>query len=438
MQNWLPCRHVALSRWVACGGVLLLVVSLAVSHCAVLTMALALPLLAVYWYLGCLDRYDYWLAALPWTILLIPHAVHSHFYVNRGVYASDAILILSFAILTFRANPRYKKAGWAGWAVGAMTGWMEVGALVGGYTGHDWAVCLYAMRLALLAWISFEAARLGGSSAGRRFGASVLALVGLLGAVACAEAVVRAPLFVGGWFGDSEVLAIHLVMLLPVGLGFILAFPAGFSMRSMVGWLAWVLGAAALAMTFSRSGWAGGYVGLGVVAALSWWYHRRPAAGWVLVLLGLGGLGVVLVLAGLPILPESFAPLRGRLGSLVSGHLLDTRLGVWKLGENVLREHPLVGNPDAPNCYNLYLGLASRSGWPTLLFYVVLVAGTIRSLWRAMPVSGMGLFAAGLTGALAGHLVTGIGESSLSVQVTPEVMSIIGLAAGLGMVRAKE
>jgi len=150
-----------------------------------------------------------------------------------------------------------------------------------------------------------------------------------------------------------------------------------------------------------------------------------------LVLLGVGGLGALLILAGMPIFQERFASFRGRLGTLVTDHLLDTRVGVWKLAENVLREHPLVGNPEVANCYNLYLGLAYRSVWPALLFFVVLVAGTIRSLWRAIPAPVTGLFAAGLAEAVVGHLVTGIEESSLDVQVTPEVMEIFGLAAGI-------
>jgi hypothetical protein len=232
---------------------------------------------------------------------------------------------------------------------------------------------------------------------------------------------------VGRLLGGSELFAIHLTLFLPIACG---AALSGETATRRVAMAAVSIGALALVLSFSRSAWVGGFASLLVVSALVAWRGGSRSARAVavtLAALGFGGVLVVVADVSLPGVPESYMR---RLSSLGSAGLFADRAEEWGRAFPVLRSSPIVGRPDAPNCYNILLGLASQSGLPILIPFVWLVVAGFRGALRGL-VEHTGL-AAGLVGAIIGLLVTGIGESSLGARVMPEVGLLIGMTVGLG------
>ncbi len=114
------------------------------------------------------------------------------------------------------------------------------------------------------------------------------------------------------------------------------------------------------------------------------------------------------------------------------GALFASRSADWQRGIATIQAHPLFGQPDGPNPYNLFLGLAAESGlpvWLPWLAILALAAGTGLRALRAGSVAAP--HAVGLLGAMIGLLVTGIGEASLGARITPPAMLSLGLASGL-------
>jgi O-antigen ligase len=239
---------------------------------------------------------------------------------------------------------------------------------------------------------------------------------------------------VGRLVGNSELLAIHLTLLLPIALGLAVAPVRGGRWLRVSAWAGGLLGAAALAVSFSRSGWVGGWAGMSVAVLLAWWRWRRPAAVAVLLLLLAGALLATAILAGwlpLPGVPEAYV---GRLRSLGGDQLFGDRAREWQTGLDAIRHRLIFGHPAASNCYNLLLQLAARSGLLILLPFSMLLGCAFSRQFRALRASRGDPLAAGLAGALVGMLVTGVGESSLGLRVMPVAMTVIGLSVALASV----
>jgi O-antigen ligase len=262
---------------------------------------------------------------------------------------------------------------------------------------------------------------------------SALAWVGALGVVALVEVTggwgARVPV-VGRLVGGSELLAIHLTLWFPLGLAIALC-AAGASMAGIGSWLAVAAGAFALLASYSRSGWVGGLVASLVVLGCLLGSERRRIASVLLVgMLILAAAAALVALSGWspPGVPAAYVE---RLGTLARSGLFADRSEEWQRALPVLRSAPLFGSPAAPNCYNLILGLASRHGLPILVPFAALVAMAMMGAWR-----GRGRqrgAAAGVLGALAGLLVTGIGEASLGARVMPEAMAVLGAGSALAV-----
>ena len=148
-----------------------------------------------------------------------------------------------------------------------------------------------------------------------------------------------------------------------------------------------------------------------------------------LVLVAFGALGALLLVApGSPL-----APFGERLRALDPGSLLLARRADWGGAVATIKSHPLFGQPDAPNAYNLFLGLAAQSGLPVLGFFLALLGATWAAGRKALA-GPLAPEAVGLIGSTIGLLVTGIGESTLGARLTPPAFLLLGLLAGLGAV----
>ena len=190
--------------------------------------------------------------------------------------------------------------------------------------------------------------------------------------------------------------------------------------------------ALALAASFSRAGWAGGWaaiLGMGLLARKA----GRPGAGRLLALALLAA-GMAIMGAVLLVVPGSpLAPFGERLRELSPASLLAARRADWLAALRVIGSHPLFGQMDAPNAYNLFLGLAAQSGLVILIPFLALLGSGLKSGAQVLRARGpLAPEAVGLMGAVIGLCVTGIGESTLGSRLTPSAFLLLGLLQGTG------
>jgi hypothetical protein len=368
------------------------------------------------------------LAIVPYVVL----ANLEGWLTDTSLYPSEVILLTAVGVVALR---RRQAIAWQGAALLALAfaAWMIVAALAGAATTDSARVA----KLIRSAFLGASLFALGFAAARRPRGAATwidaaTGAAGLFGFLAVGEAVFglrhgvpRAGSVVGG----SELLAIHLTLLAPPAIALVaLGVDRSRATKALL-----VLSGLALVVSFSRSGWVGGWaaiLGMGLVASK---LDRRRGAG-LLLLAGLGlGLAILAALV-LTATGETLGAYAARLRSLLSADLLADRRSDWQSGLATVRAHPIFGLPDARNPYNILLGLAAVSGLPILVLFATLIGIGVRSGLRALRESRSAAapVAVGLFGSVIGLLVTGIGEASLGTRLTPPVMVTLGLLAGLG------
>jgi len=370
-------------------------------------------------------------------VAFVPYAIFANLegivHGSGKLYPSEVIVLAALAVIAFREPHWWRGGGISRWAVGFGL-WMAVAALAARAETDSAGIA----RFLRMGFLSAACCALGQEAARRGRGARIgidaaLGAAALMAALALAGAilaVVRRPgevPSVGGAAGSAEMLAIHLTLLAPPGLA--LAVCGRDSSRATRVLLA-LIGLAILA-TFSRAGWAGSWaaiLGMGVLGR-----KVDPRGSRRLLVLAGGVVGCAALGAAVLVLaPGPLAGLGHRLRELTPAALLTSRQSDWLTGIKTIAMHPLFGQPDAPNPYNLILGLASTSGWPILLLFGAVVVAAVRSGWRAIGRGSFGPEAVGLMGALVGFLVTGIGESSLGARLVPPTFLLLGLLGGLG------
>ena len=354
-------------------------------------------------------------------------------------YPSEIALLAGIAVAALRAPHwwRFRGAARAGLAYG---GWIVLAALLStllaGRNAGDSASSEAILRLVRVGFLAAALFALGHEAARRARGAGIFAdaatgAIGLIGALAIIESL--AELRQGGLpdtgsaVGGPELLALHLTLLAPPGIALcVLGRDASRASRFLLG-----LAAIALVLSFSRAGWAGAWaaiLGMGLVAGK---VDRRGARFLLLIA------GVLIVLAILAMLVFSvaggpLAPYGERLRTMSPGALLASRSADWQKGIATISAYPLFGQPDGPNPYNLFLGLAAESGLPLWIPWIAILAlaagAGLRALGAGSPVAPL---AAGFLGAMIGLVVTGIGEASLGARLTPPAMLSLGLTTGL-------
>jgi hypothetical protein len=368
-------------------------------------------------------------------LAVVPYAVLANLegrLADTSLYPSEIILLSALLVVALR---RPEAFAWRGPVVFALAfgAWMALAALAGAAT-TDAARVAKLVRTAFLAGSLFA---LGFGTASHRHGAAswiqaAAGAAGLLGFLAIGEAMMslrQGVPQVGGVVGGSELLAIHLTLLAPAGLAIV---ALGADRRPLTRVLV-ALAGLGLVLSFSRSGWVGGWaaiLGMGIAAGK---LDRRAGrrllilAGAILVL----AVTLAIVLASAGEIPGAYA---ARARSIISADLLAGRRSEWGIGLATMRAHPVFGLPEAVNPYNLILGLAAVSGIPILFPFVALLVAAARGARRALGRGDVasGVAAVGLLGAVIGLLVTGIGEASLGARLTPPSMITLGLLAGLG------
>ena len=361
-----------------------------------------------------------------------------------SAYPSEALLIAAAAAVAIRQPAVFRFSGSARIAL-AYGVWLAIAALVATWIGSGDAGWSDAARQLRSGFLAASLAALGYSLAATEDGAALwsraaLGAAGLLGSLAIGEAISDLHAGVpktGSLVGGSELLALHLTLLIPPGL--VLASEAGQRSRGAK-ILLLALAGAGLVLSFSRSGWVGSMaaiLSMGVVALGS---DRRVGRRLLLLaaaLLAGGVLAFAALATGLG--DGEFARAYGdRLHSLAGLDLFADRTEVWRLGMASVREHPWFGRPAAPNPYNLALDLAAKSGLPALLLFAWFVASSlatgIRATARGDAASPLAL---GLFGAAVAVLVTGVGESTLGARMTPAVFASLGVLAGIGARRGR-
>jgi hypothetical protein len=350
---------------------------------------------------------------------------------SSELYLSEVVLLTAFAIVGWR-RPGALGLDGAGRLALAYGGWMTAAALVGAPT-TDTARLARLVRTAFLAVAAFGLGRAAGQrpAGPRSWIDGATGAAGLFALLALAEAAFRLGPGVprtGSPVGGSELLAIHLTLLTPPGLALV-ALGAD---RSWASRIILVLAGMALAISFSRSGWIGGWaaiLGMGLLAG-----KFDPRRGRRLAAIaGILAAAAVAAAIGLHAAGGAAGDLGARVRSFADPlGFLHGREREWRQGLASIGAHPLFGDPDAPNPYNLVLGLAAVSGLPILIPLAGMVTAAVRNGMRARAVANTWAPAVGLLGALIALLVTGIGESSLGARVTPAAMVTLGLLTGLG------
>lgn len=371
------------------------------------------------------------LALIPYVPLLNLEGLLA----DTSLYLSEVVLLAALGAVGLRRPGAVRLEG-AVWLALAFAGWMAVAALAGSSLS-DTARVARLLRTALLAFAAFAlgrhaARRLGGTLAWIDAAGGAAAVFALL---ALGEVALEVVSGTGGGIprtgsavGGSELLAIHLTLLAPPAA----ALVALGGDRSRATRLLLVVVALALAASFSRSGWLGGWAAILGMGLLGGKADRRGArrlivAGIVIVLVGAG------LALGLAFAPGVPGEVSARLRSIANpAELFAGRREEWAEGLATIAAHPLFGHPEAPNPYNVALGLAGMSGLPILALFAALIVAAFRSGLQALNRREAAAPAAGLLAAVIALLVTGMGESSLGARVMPAAFATLGVLSGLG------
>jgi putative inorganic carbon (HCO3(-)) transporter len=245
---------------------------------------------------------------------------------------------------------------------------------------------------------------------------------------------------------NRNVLAGSLAVMLPFCCGFLLSQSPGrfYKLRLSASGLALVVVGAGLALTQSRGAYAAAAVGLLLVLAMQW-----PRIG--LIVSGLGGAGLLVLLAGLfssPSMVNRFLP-----GGLLDG--LDDRLEVWSRAVYAIQDFPFTGigmgtfgpvttslypyfrissENVIPHAHNIFLqagvdlGLPGLTGFLALLFSLLAAGFLGWQRWKAANNRAASRITLGGLGSLCAMLLHG-GLDAVTWGTRPAFLSwaILGL-----------
>jgi len=134
------------------------------------------------------------------------------------------------------------------------------------------------------------------------------------------------------------------------------------------------------------SSWSrGAFLSLGAMSLLLIWHYRRKGAPLVFLVVGLVAIGLLF--------PEGWIARMSGMGQYQSDQSAMGRLEVWQSGWNYLLAHPWLGGgfeswiyislpKGSRDWHNAYIKMGVEHGFPGLLLWAALLAGTFVSLTR--------------------------------------------------------
>jgi probable O-glycosylation ligase (exosortase A-associated) len=145
---------------------------------------------------------------------------------------------------------------------------------------------------------------------------------------------------------------------------------------------------AAIVLCFGAalSSWSrGGFLSLGAMSLLLIWHYRRKGAPLVLLILGLAAIAFLF--------PEGWIARMTGMGQYQTDESAMGRLEVWQSGWNYMLAHPWLGGgfeswiyvslpKGMRDWHNAYIKMGVEHGFPGLLLWGALLAGTLVSLTR--------------------------------------------------------
>lgn len=396
---------------------------------------IVLPFAIAFQFLPARSQQLVWLAAVPWAILL-NLAPHSEISVGQfHFYHSEAMLLLLASSVTIRLRSPAGASRIARRSVAAYMLWIII-AEVAALPGLALQLLLQTLCTVLLAWLSFRIAAAIGQGGISTLAFSVTAWIAILGLAAFHDSVISNGVSVfastGSLVAGSEMLAIQVSFLLPVALSYALLCPHRNRVFQVGAWMAVLVGFIALIMSFSRSGWVGGFVGMILVACGAGPKDRTKILPAMLAAAIIFLTSLIVITEAKHIQKEWSVELIQRFRSLFSSELLADRAPAWSSALSILANHPLFGDAEAPNCYNLFLMIASRSGWPALALFLLAILTCTKHHFSSAFATIHEPLALGFVAGIIGFLITGIGESSLGTRMTPLFFTVMGLLAGTG------
>jgi hypothetical protein len=144
----------------ALGGIILALISAAVSPNRLSIAVVAVPLATGFYLLSATRQRQVWFALLPWAVLLNQVPLQSGAPNGMPFYHSEAVLLLLGAILALNLRTISTNSRAANSFVVAFAAWVVLAALVG-VSRSGWEATLSAWRVAILALLSFRAAAEG-------------------------------------------------------------------------------------------------------------------------------------------------------------------------------------------------------------------------------------------------------------------------------------
>ncbi len=210
-------------------------------------------------------------------------------------------------------------------------------------------------------------------------------------------------------YADPNRSAMNIGIIVPLAVAFLARKQSGWAMRAL-SLLAIILAAVAITFTFSR----GGFIGLAV--AMGVWALREKKKLRSLLL------GIALAIGFVVFAPKTFWERNETVATLHQDASAMGRVYAWQVTSRMSLDKPLLGvgagafryawfdyaPPEAHRAYvahNIFLDVIGEMGWVGLLFFLVFAGSATGGAFEASKDERHGWMARGLAAAMTGYLI---------------------------------